>query len=123
MPNSYVKFEVYLPARYREKGEKKWTHTSANEMLALAKDLTKKLNGCTYSNPIDGPPFQGMWKKSKTEFEVDEIYLFFVLVEETPQKLKRAFSYFEKWKKRIEKKFCQDIVVVTWHRICVMGEL
>ncbi len=115
----YVKFEVFLPTKYKDSRGSP-IEVDSSEIRELGAALLEKFGGFTETNPVKAPPFRGWWK-SKYGIDVDLLISMFVFV---PQdQYDEALRFFEERKDSLEAKYYQQFVLITFSPIQVIGQL
>lgn len=82
--------------------------------------MRKAYGGVTLSNPAGPPPLRGYWE-DKGRVEIDELMAIMVLVPLSQQQ--RAVRDFTRWRRQLEHRYHQKIVLVMYHPVEVLGEL
>ena len=78
---------------------------------AVAGELTEKFGGLTAHTRA---PAEGLWKEDASETSRDEIVIYEVMVEELDE------AWWGKYRKRLEKRFKQEQVIVRAHEVKVL---
>lgn len=110
------KFELFLPTDYKPRGRTKRIIIPDNEIADLCEGISERFRGYTCTNPVSPPAFTGYWRG-----DVDTLFYIYVIVKD--RQLKDARKYFWDLKEDLEKKYIQQVVLVTHHSLYTFGEL
>ena len=115
----YVKFEVYLPTKFKDSaGSEK--SIEDKEIKDFCEKIRNKFGGYTESNPVTTPPFKGWWL-SKDVIHIDFLIFIFTLVKLEDEN--KAKEFFEDWKRMLEARFNQEIILISFYPIQILGGL
>lgn len=123
-----VRFEIYIPLVYTttepdpESGKLHLvTHALDDETIEAFIDETRqKYQGVTQINPL-GPAFKGWWQsKPGAPISVDYLTSLFGLVR--IDRLDDGKKHFNTWKVEFEKSLHQDIVLVVYYPVQILGD-
>lgn len=123
-----VRFEVYVPLYYRillldpetQQTREETRSTDQDEIQAFVDDTLAKFHGATQSNPLAPAPYRGLWR-AKGIVDVDFLAYMFGLVK--LERADEALQHFETWKQRMEKDLNQDLILVIYQSVHILGEL
>ena len=115
----YVRFEVYLPTRFKDATglEKSITDQEIGEFCEKVRAL---FGGYTESSPVATPPFKGWWV-TKGAPVVDFLIFIFTLVK--LEREEEAKKFFEKWKRTLEERLSQEVILITFYPIQILGDI
>ncbi len=116
----YINYEIFLPVDYTDRttGARR-----ALDRLSLRRFLVqtiKHYGGLTEANPVAAPPFKGYYL-SRGRIETDRLVTLMVLV--PAEREEESLAYFTRWKARLERKYNQEVILITYHPIQVIGQL
>jgi hypothetical protein len=115
----YVKFEVYLPTKFKDStGSEK--SVSDQDIEDFCEKIRNKFGGYTESNPVATPPFKGWWV-SKDVIYIDFLIFIFTFVKLEHQN--EAKQFFENWKFELEQRLNQEFILISFYPIQILGEL
>jgi hypothetical protein len=110
----YIRYEVYLPVRYHDPGSRTVRSIEPTELTEFLDVVAQKYHGYTQANPMTAPPFRGVW-----EGEVDELIFAFVLVPSSDADT--SLADFTRWKSELEQRYHQQIVLVIYFPVQIIG--
>jgi hypothetical protein len=116
----YLKFETLVPAEYTNLATSERRVVPRREIIQFCLRISKTYGGLTESNPTGPPPFRGYWQGEK-RIEVDELTTIMVLVRSRDQE--RAIRDFTRWKRQLEQRYNQQLILVMYHPVQILGEL
>jgi hypothetical protein len=127
----YVRYDVYIPVQYWVIKKDPVTRAvleriprTTDELLidAFVAACVDEFGGATRFHPRPAPyPYKGLWRESSTsEFEVDRLTAVFVLVKSHDEE--RALPFFTDWKRRLERRTHQKIILVTHQIVHTIGD-
>ena len=126
----YVRFEIYVPVIYTEMVSIKDTDEQSQEeevRKSLDPDLVwdfinetiDRFGGITQANPVGPVPYRGFWRSTK--IVIDRLTYLFGLVAIDQED--EAVEHFSQWKKSFEESTNQDVVLVFYYPVQVIGNL
>jgi hypothetical protein len=122
----YLRFEIYVPRIYEAKPEEEG-HTEGTvysldpELIqAFIDDTVAHFGGVMQANPYAPTPYKGWWHSSREDkIVVDSITYLLILVR--IDQADTAIKFFTAWKSRLEAATHQDIILVTYYPVQVLG--
>jgi hypothetical protein len=126
----YIRFEIYLPTIYYIKLRDE--HTGNTHKIRRALDMKKvdrfitvtraKYKGITQANPIAPSPYKGWWQaRPKAPISIDRLTSLFCLV--TLDLEEHAIRHFNRWKVNFETSLDQDVILVQYYPVRLIGNL
>ncbi|MBI5044253.1 MAG: hypothetical protein HZC10_10600 [Nitrospirae bacterium] len=115
----YVKFEVYLPTKFWDSTGLEKT-ISDSEIDDFCEDILKKFKGYTESNPVSAPPYKGYWASKGVTYEDYPIFIFTLVKLEHESNAKK---FFKEWKQKLEGRLNQELLLISFYPIQILGEL
>ncbi|MBI1745686.1 MAG: hypothetical protein HYR55_03760 [Acidobacteria bacterium] len=115
----YIKYEIFIPTEYIDKRNKKQS-INHRELKNFFTRIRKKYKGYTEANPVAPPLYKGFYEEAK-EIYIDHLTVFIVLVEQSKQD--KALQDFKNLKKKLERKYNQQFVLILYQPIQVIGRL
>lgn len=112
----YIRYEVYLPIRYHDPESGAVRSVESTELTEFLDVVAQKYHGYTQANPMAAPPLRGLW-----EGEVDELIFAFVLVPSL--EATTSLADFTRWKTELEARYHQEVVLVMYFPVQIIGEL
>lgn len=116
----YVRFEVYVPTEYVDASTGERHEVPPIEILRFCNRICRTYGGATQANPSAPPPLRGYWNNAGL-IEIDDLTIVMVLVPLRSQQT--AVRDFTRWKRQLERRYNQKIVLVIYHSVQVIGEL
>ena len=118
----YVKFEIYLPTKFKGSTGSEKT-ISDSEIDDFCENIRNKFSGYTESNPVSTPPYKGWWVSKDVDVTpyIDFLITIFTLVKLEYEG--EAKKFFEEWKQTLEKRLNQELILISFYPIQILGEL
>jgi hypothetical protein len=116
----YLRFEVLVPIEYTDLATGERRSVPHRELYQFCARIYKVYGGLTEANPIAPPPFRGYWR-DEGKVEVDELTCITVLVPSRDQQ--KALRDFTRWKRQLEKRYNQQIILVMYYPVQILGDL
>lgn len=116
----YLRFEVYVPSDYVDATTGERRHIPPIEVVRFCNLICKSYGGVTQTHPVAPPPLRRYWKNSGM-IEVDDLTVVTVLVPLRDQE--RAVRDLSRWKRQLERRFNQKLVLVMYHPVQTLDEL
>lgn len=119
----YVRFETYIPQQFFAKddqGKRKLFTTDPILIEEFLGEIVERYGGATQANPFGASPYKGLWKGS-ADSPIAFDYLTYVFGLVRQDQADDATGFFNKWKGRLEEKFNQEIILVVYFPVQVLG--
>lgn len=123
-----IRFEVYVPTYYNEPSADDPTgaatvvrHLDPSLLAQFSAETLASYQGVTQSNPASVSPFRGVWQPSPAgPAHVDHLVTLTCLVKQPD--FDDALAHFQRWKARLERELRQDVVLVVFYGVQLLGE-
>ncbi|HEV3311959.1 MAG TPA: hypothetical protein VG815_15725 [Chloroflexota bacterium] len=125
----YLRFEFYIPSIFRvDVANANPPRVDVHETDPLVieefvRETIARFGGVTQANPAASAPFKGWWQSrrdSTRRITVDYLTYVFGLVRIDQQD--EALDHFRGWKRKLEERTFQDVILVTYSPIHVLGD-
>jgi hypothetical protein len=109
-----------VPAEYVDRATGERRFVSPGEIYQFCNRMRRAYGGYTQANPIAPPLFRGYWEDAG-RVEIDELTLVMVLVPSRDQQ--KALRDFTRWKRQLEQRYNQQIILVMFYPVQILGDL
>jgi hypothetical protein len=116
----YIKYEIFLPVDYTDRATGERRALNRSSLLRFLFHTVRRYSGLTETNPVTAPPFKGYYL-NRGRIEADRLITFMVLV--PAEREEESLIYFTRWTARLEQKYNQEVILITYHPIQVIGQL
>lgn len=125
----YVRFDIYIPVVYQIPVADPVTGQTYLEDKFLDRGLVKRFikacyknfQGVTQANPDAPHAYRGVWQdQGGSSVETDELTIIFVLVK--AHHSRQALRFFENWKKALEQRTNQQVILITYYTVHTIGD-
>ena len=122
----YIRFEVYIPRVYAadNAGEEPLEATvySLDPALirAFIEETIERYGGVMEANPHAPTPYKGWWHSTREDKIVVDSLTYLIILVRIDQ-ADAALDYFGGWKERLEAATHQDVILVTYTPVQVLG--
>jgi hypothetical protein len=121
-----TRFEVYVPTYYSEPSVDDPTstvvrHLDPGLLAQFSAETLARYQGVTQSNPASVSPLRGVWQPSPSgPAHVDHLVTLTCLVKQ--HEFDDALAYFQRWKSILERELRQEVVLVVFYGVQMLGE-
>jgi hypothetical protein len=120
----YLRFEIYVPRIYAADAESETGGTVYSldpELIqTFIDDTVAHFGGVMQANPYAPTPYKGWWHSSREDkIMVDSLTYLLILVR--IDQAEAAIEFFTSWKSRLEAATRQDVILVTYYPVQVLG--
>jgi hypothetical protein len=122
----YIRFEVYIPRVYaadtsgEESAGSKVFSLDPELIRAFIEETIARYGGVMEANPHAPTPYKGWWHSAREgKIVVDSLTYLIILVR--IDQADAALGYFSRWKERLEAATHQDVILVTYYPVQVLG--
>ena len=122
----YIRFEIYVPRIFEAAATEGGASDTAVYNLdpdliqAFIDETINKYGGVMQANPHAPTPYKGWWRSTRdNKIVVDSLTYLLVLVR--IDKSDDAIEFFTSWKSKLEAATNQDIILVTYYPLQVLG--
>lgn len=119
----YIRFEIYVPRLFEAENDRgeNVVHSLDPELTqAFIDDTIAHFGGVMQANPQAPTPYKGWWHSTQEDrIVVDSLTYLLVMVR--IDRADEAIQFFGEWKSKLEKATNQDIILVTYYPVQVLG--
>ena len=123
-----TRFEVYVPTCYSEPTDDDAAgaatvvrHLDPALIEQFSAETLARYQGVTQSNPASVSPFRGVWQPTPAgPAHVDHLITLICNVKQ--HDFDDALAYFQRWKTRLERELRQEVVLVVFYGVQLLGE-
>lgn len=122
----YIRFEVYIPRIYSADAPNADAVETAVYSLdpdlirAFINETIQQYGGVMEANPHAPTPYKGWWHSTRENKIVVDSLTYLVILVRIDQ-ADAAIDYFSTWKERLEAATHQDVILVTYYPVQVLG--
>ena len=122
----YIRFEVYIPRVYAADSDGADRQDAAVYSLdpdlirAFIEETIDRYGGVMEANPHAPTPYKGWWHSTREDKIVVDSLTYLIILVRIDQ-ADAALDYFSGWKERLEAATHQDVILVTYTPVQVLG--